>query len=145
MAFDMASLMGMFGGGGAGAQPTPQQPGMGFGLGQQMMQPGAAPGAPTQFANVAPDAQGGGLMAQLQAMMSGQGGQMDTSMLQKMGPLLAMMQGGQQQQMGPTPNPMMGPAAGRGMMQSQNNTQAGRGYLAQGGGIAPRKIIGMGQ
>lgn len=144
MAFDMASLMGMFGGGGGGmAQPTPQQPGMGFGLGQQMMQLGATPGAPTQFANTAAD-QGGGLMAQLQAMMQG-GGQMDPSMLQKMGPLMAMMQAGQQQQMGPTPNPMMGPAAGRGMMQSQNNTQAGRGYLAQGGGIAPRKIIGMGQ
>lgn len=142
MAFDMASLMGMFGGGGAGAQPTPQQPGMGFGLGQQMMQPGAAPGAPTQFANVAPGNQDMGIMQQLQQMM--QGGQMDPNMLQKMGPMLAMMQGGQQQQQ-QAPNPMLGPMAGRGMMQSQNNTQAGRGYLAQGGGIAPRKIIGAGQ
>lgn len=141
MAFDMASLMGMFGGGGAGGQPTPQQPGMGFGLGQQMMQPGATPGAPTQFANVAPGNQDMGFMQQLQAMM--QGGQGNPDMLKSMGPMLQMMQAGQQQ--GPQPSPMMGPMAGRDMMQGQNGTQAGRGYLAQGGGIAPRRIIGAGQ
>lgn len=148
MPFDMASLMGLFGSGGQpGAAPTPQQPGMGFGLGQQMMAPPPQPGGMNQYANVAPGNQQPGMMEQLQGMFGGAPGQPQdpNGMASKLGPLaqmMAMHQMQQQQQGGGMMGGMnmMGPRAGQ-----QGGTQAQRGYLAQGGGIAPRRIIGGGQ
>lgn len=136
----MATLMGMMGGGGPAA--APQQGGMGFGIGQQMMQ--GAPGA-TQYA------QGAGaqpsMLDQLQTMFP-QGGPGTTAGavpgqgidMQKLAPLIGMMmqQNHPQQQMAP----MMGMGAMRGPQQGQ--TQASRGYLAQGGGLTPRNVVNQG-
>jgi len=149
---DMATLMSMFGGGQggqpvmqAGQQPSTQPGGMGFGLGQQMMQPGQA-GQGMQYAPQTGQADTG-MMAQLQQMFAGQGGaqgaQGQGGMASALGPMAQMMaqqqqqgQQGQMPQMNAQMMNRMGPQAG-------GQTQASRGYLAQGGGIQPRRIIGQ--
>lgn len=147
--FDMSSLMGMFGGGAGAAAPAmggamPPQGAMpppggqpGFGLGQQPMmgQMGSAQYAPGTGAQP-------GFMDQMRAMMSG-GGQPGQGMdMSKLGPLAQMMMQHQQQQ-GQQPMQQMGPMAGH-AAPNMGGTQASRGYLAQGGGIAPRQIINRG-
>jgi hypothetical protein len=107
---------------GAAQMGGPQAAGPGFGMGQQLMQ---------------------GQMGASQ-MAQPQGFQMTPEMLQKLGPMAAQLmqqhqQQGQPQQMPPM---MQGGMHGAGMQ--QNGTQASRGYLAQGGGIAPRNIINKG-
>lgn len=130
----------------AGAAP-------GFGLGQMLMQGGMgntqyAPqtqgaqggGFFANLANMFGGGQGGGQMGGLAGMMQGgmQGGQGGLDMAQ-LAPLLQMMQQQQQQQQQPMQmmQPMQRNAA-------PMQTQAQRGYLAQGGGIAPRTIINRG-
>lgn len=107
-----------------------QQPG--FGLGQQLMQPGAGGMQFAQDTGAQP-----GMMQQLMAAMQGGGQGMDMSQL---GPLLQMLQqqqAGQQQQPGAA---SLLPVAG---MQQQRPNTAGRGnYLANGGGLASRNITG---
>lgn len=134
MAFDLASMMAMFGGGGAQpaaamANPGAATPptGAGFGLGQQLIQPPAVPG---QEAQMAGQPAAGGL-----AGMMGQAGQMmqDPEKMQKLLMMMQMMsaqgQGqGQQAGMAPMMNQMGRPAMG--------NTQASKGYLSSGGGLA---------
>ena len=142
---DMAGLMGMFGGGrapsmgaapGAGLQLPQAQlgqasmggqapQGMGFGLGQQMMQ--GNPGA-TQYAP-----QGG-----MAGMLSGMGGMSEMDMA-KLGPIMQMLQAQNQQGGQPQNMPMMQMGGGGGGQQGGQ-----RDYLAQGGGIAPRRIVNKG-
>lgn len=113
--------------------------GVGFGLGQMLQQGGFG----GQMAQPQMAAQGGGLMGMLSGLFAGQGGAGLQDMdLSKIGPLLQMMQAGQPQQMpmtamGMGAGPMAGGVAG-------GQTQAQRGYLAQGGGIQPRRVIGRG-
>ena len=143
---DIAGLMSMFGGGrapsmgnaaAAGLQlpqaqlgqatmggPAPQGPG--FGLGQQMMQ--GNPGA-TQYAP-----QGG-----MAGMLSGLGSGMENMDMAKLGPLMQMMQMQNQQGGQPQQLPMMQMGGGGGGQQGGQ-----RDYLAQGGGIAPRRIVNKG-
>jgi hypothetical protein len=134
---DMASLLGMFGGGGgaaAGGMQMPalqlgqasmggQQPGMGFGLGQDMMQ-----------------GQMGGMDYAQQSGFGGMNDMMAGLDMQKLGPIMQMMQA--QNQRGGQPQ-MLPP-----MMQMGGGGQRGSGgtrdYLAQGGGVAPRQIINKG-
>lgn len=142
---DMATLLQMFGnsGGAAGGMQLPAAQlgaaqmggapatGPGFGIGQQLVQPGA-PGSGMQIAGQ----QDPNFMA---SMMQGQP---NAELMAKLGPMgMAMMQGQQQQQMQPPQMPMMN-MGGRGAQQGQ--TQASRGYLAQGGGVAPRNLINRG-
>lgn len=142
---DMATLLQMFGNSGAGAaggmqMPAaqlgaaqmggPQAAGPGFALGQQLVQPGQ-PGSGMQMAGQ----QDPGFMA---SMMQGQP---NAELMAKLGPMgLAMMQGQQQQPQLPQ-MPMMQMGGGSGQ---QGQTQASRGYLAQGGGVAPRNLIHRG-
>lgn len=138
---DMATLMQMFGNSGTGGMQMPaaqlgaaqmggpQAAGPGFALGQQLVQPGQ-PGSGMQMAGQ-PDP---GFMA---SMMQGQP---NAELMAKLGPMgLAMMQGQQQQPQLPQ-MPMMQPQGGM----QQGQTQASRGYLAQGGGVAPRNLIHRG-
>lgn len=140
---DMAGLMGMFGRGGGGGMPPqggmqmpqaqlgqatmggPAPQGMGFGLGQQMMAPGASAGDPNQYAQ-----QGG---------MAGMLGGLEGLDMQKLGPLMQMMQMQNQQQGQPQHPQMMQMGGGGGGGQGGQ-----RDYLAQGGGIAPRQIVNKG-
>lgn len=113
----------------------PQPAGPGFGMGQQLMQ--GQMGQPGGVQMAEPQT----IMGQLQASMGGMTPEQQQMMIQKLGPMAAqMMQGqqaNQQQQMMPTMNMQQ-----RQMQQPQ--TQASRGYLAQGGGIAPRQIVNKG-
>lgn len=113
--------------------------GVGFGLGQ-MLQQGGMGGAMAQ-PTMGGMEQGGiaGMLSSLGGMFGGQpGAGLDMS---KLAPLMQLMQM-QQQQGGQMPMTAMGmgvgPMAG-GIAGGQ--TQAQRGYLAQGGGIAPRSVI----
>lgn len=137
---DFSSILGALGQGG-NAMGGAQQGGLGFGLGQQMMQ--GAPGA-TQYA--AGTGAQPGMMENIMSMLNqnGQGmggamGGMDPAMMSKLAPLLQMMQQRQNQTQG---QPQMMP-----MMPINRQTNAmpadSRGYLAQGGGIAPRKLINV--
>lgn len=106
-----------------------QGQGQGFGLGQQLPGLAQAQGA------------GGGLPGDgtLASMLGGMGGQdADPSMaamLARFGPAL-LQQGGQQQMPTPGALPVAGASPGAG-----GGPQGLRGYMAQGGGIAPRRIV----
>lgn len=141
---DMATLLAMFQGqgGAAGAAPPPQgmtppqlgapppqQPG--FGLGQQLVQPGTQPGMSQMAGQPAPGA--GGMASIMQGLGNlGQGG--DPSQMANLMKIAQLMQAQHGQQQGG-----MAPMVGGGMMQHQgmgaNNTRAAQGYLAQGGGM----------
>lgn len=119
--------------------------GMGFGLGQMLQQGGMgqAQYAPQTMNAAAP----GGLAGMLPGLagLFGGGDQAGQGIdMTKLGPLMQMMQMHQQSQQQQPQMMDLGPMAGsmRGNMQGQ--TQAQRGYLAQGGGIAPRQIINRG-
>lgn len=137
---DLATLMQMMQGAGGGAPAPggqmgamPQQAQPGFGLGQQLVQGGPQPGQDPMMAGAPMQApQQGGL-----AGMMGAAGQamQDPEKMQKMLMMMQMMQGQQGQQQGTAPMGMGGMMMqGRGAQ--QNNTQASRGYLASGGGLA---------
>lgn len=130
--------------------------GTGFGLGQMLTQ---GQMGNTQFAQPTGMAAPGGFMANLAGLFGGQGANMgglagmlgggDSGQgvdMTKLGPLLQMMQMQQMQQQRQQMPQMMGvgPMAGGPMGNMQGQTQASRGYLAQGGGIAPRQIINRG-
>jgi hypothetical protein len=106
--------------------PAPQ--GMGFGLGQQMMQ--GNPGA-TQYAP----------QSGMAGMLSGMGAGLEGLDMEKLGPLMQMMQAQNQQGGQPQQLPMMPMPGGGGGGGGQGGQ---RDYLAQGGGIAPRRIVNKG-
>lgn len=99
-----------------------QQGQQGFGLGQQL-----------------PGMQGGGMGPMASAMGGGGGapGGGMAEMLMRMGPQMMGM-GQQQQQQQPMPG-MLPVAGGQGMQGMGRGV--GQGYMAQGGGIAPQRII----
>lgn len=145
---DFSKLASLFGGGGgaaAGAAPggmaAGMQGGAGFGLGQPLVQ-GAM--GQTQMAG---GGQQPGPMGGFAQMLQGLGGggtgdqQGDPHMMQNMLMLQQMMQQQQQpqgQQMMQMPMNMMG-SNGR---QPARSTGSNMGYLAQGGGVANRRIVG---
>lgn len=109
--------------------------GQGFGLGQQL------PGIGQQEQQGAMTPMAAGMMGQ-GAQGMGQGGM--AGLLAQLGPLLAQMQGQQQQ---PQQMPGQLPVAGQGMQGQGMGLPAmsalQRGYMAQGGGIAPqRQVVG---
>lgn len=118
------------------------QMGQGFGLGQQL---------PMQM----PQQAGG--MGPMASILGGSG--MSPEMMMRLGPaLMQMSQQGQQGQQGQQPGALPiasaigGPGMGMGMggplglhslmAATGGNTQ--RGYMAQGGGVAPQRIVGRG-
>lgn len=130
----MASIMAMLQG--MGGQQAPMQnpgaatppTGAGFGLGQQLVQPPAVPGQDAQMAGNP----GGGL--------AGMMGQATDAMQdpQKRMQLMQMMQMMQAQGQGQGQMPMGGGMAGMmgGARPQMGQTQASRGYLSSGGGLA---------
>lgn len=114
------------------AQMGGQPQDAGFGLGQPLMQ-----GQMGSAQMAAPQTMGG----QLQSAFAGMTPEQMQMIIQKLGPMGAQMMQGQQSQgqMMPPMMQMMNQGGGQ-----QNQTQAQRGYLAQGGGIAPRQIINKG-
>lgn len=141
---DLATILSMMGqGSGAAASAPAAMPGAAQMGGQAMQMPGFNP-APGMGGML--DA--GMNMGQQNAMQAAPGGLagmmggleqfgQDPQNMQRMMQLAQMMQarGGQQQAAQPIPMMQMGRQAG-----VQNNTQAARGYLAQGGGIASPQV-----
>jgi len=127
---DMASIMAMLQGAGGQApamDPGAMQPpqGAGFGIGQPLVQAPAVPGQGAQMAGN-PQAPGG------LAGMMGQTMQDPQKMMQLMQMMQAMQAQGQGQGQGGMAG-MMAPMGGR---PQQGQTQASRGYLSSGGGLA---------
>lgn len=123
----------MTGGLGGLMPPGMMLPGMGVGsMMPGMPGAGAMPGGGVQM----PEQQGAmaGLLAQLGQMGAGAQTPMAQALL-RMGP--QMLQAGQQQQQLQTPGalPVAGPGAQR------NDPRLTQGYMAAGGGVAPRRIM----
>lgn len=114
------------------------QGGAGFGLGQPLVQ-----GQMGQ-AQMAPTSQPGAAMGGFAQMlgMGAQGGGADPQMAQRMMMLQQMLQQQQQSQQQPQVAQMPMNVMGSNGRQPGMNTGTNRGYLAQGGGVANRQIVG---